>query len=132
MHHLQTLLVFLFEDIITFLFMLSIVQSYRIPNFPTLDSWHVFVPYLLYSSPQSSGTTISNTLFNSYIFNFWSLFVVVVKLGDEFIQTSHGLQFESRSTSNPYISKQCLSFIITDWTLFKDMIIKLWMSYMHF
>ena len=51
--------------------------------------------------------------------------MVVERLGDELISMSQGLQFESSRMSNPYISKQCLSLMITDWTLFSDMMIRL-------
>ena len=124
--HLQTLLVFLFVEFCTLVFLsFSRVSSYKMVNLPTWVCVQVFVPVLLYSSPQSSGTTISKTFLISSIFNFKSDFVVVDRLGDELISISHGLQFESSKISKPYISKQCLSLMITDWTLFSDIIIRL-------
>ena len=66
-NHLHTLLVFLLEETTFFLFMDSIASSYKMLNFPTLLAWHVFAPNLLYYSPQSSGTTISNTSFSKPI-----------------------------------------------------------------
>lgn len=84
-NHRQTLLVFLLDDMMTFLLTLSTVSSYRMPNLPTRPCWHVLVPNLLASSPQSSGTTISNTLLSNSILSLWSLLVVVVRLGEELI-----------------------------------------------
>lgn len=45
-----------------------------------------------------------------------SILVVADSEGDAFISINQGLQLSSINISYPYISKQCLSFIITDYT----------------
>lgn len=61
-----------------------------------------------------------NTSFKRFIFNSKSVGVVVVRLGDAFTSINQGLRLQSTRMSNPYISKQCLSLMITPCTDFKD------------
>lgn len=85
---------------------------------PTLLSVDVLAPCLDFSSVQSLGTTMANTSLNSCDFRTLSFSVDVVKLGDALTSKSQGFKSESIKISYPYISKQCLSLIITLCTAF--------------
>ena len=66
---------------------------------------------------------------NSPNFKSWSVCVSLLMLGLALTSISHAFRSASSITSYPYISKQCLSFIITFCTLFKLLIIICWMPW---
>lgn len=90
----------------------SLASLYINSNLPIFFSLHIEVIYKDFSYFQLLGMTIFNKSLIKPFFNIKSCFVVALSDGEALISINHGFKFLSIKMSNPYNSKQCLSFNI--------------------
>lgn len=115
-----------------FIFKGSLLSLYIKSNPPTFFSLLLEVMLSYLSSFQLLGITIFNKSFITCFFIKKSFFVVATILGDALTSINQGFIFLSINISNPYNSKQCLSFNITFYTAFNVLKYTLSISYSNF